>query len=109
MAYLLAHLTSGWAVDQAILKEEDRVVVIRFGHDHDATCMEMDEVLSGEQQKAPCASSRVCEPFVSCSFQATVCEGLLPLADSGGFAENQATEVLNFAGLWHPLLVMSCS
>lgn len=25
----------GWQVDQAILSEEDRVVVIRFGHDWD--------------------------------------------------------------------------
>eukprot|EP00899_Mesostigma_viride_P006570 jgi/Mesvir1/15914/Mv08238-RA.1 len=33
--------------DQAILSEEDRVVVIRFGHDWDETCMRMDEVLAG--------------------------------------------------------------
>ena len=45
MSYLLPHLSSGWAVDQAILNEEDRVVVIRFGHDWDTTCMQMDEVL----------------------------------------------------------------
>mmetsp|Transcript_6932 Transcript_6932/g.7982 ORF Transcript_6932/g.7982 Transcript_6932/m.7982 type:complete len:143 (+) Transcript_6932:87-515(+) len=45
MSYLLPHLDSGWAVDQAILSEEDRVVVIRFGHDYDPTCMVMDEVL----------------------------------------------------------------
>ena len=31
-------------VVQAILAEEDRVVVIRFGHDWDPTCMRMDEV-----------------------------------------------------------------
>ncbi|KAK6019652.1 mitosis protein DIM1 [Ostertagia ostertagi] len=31
-------------VDQAILAEEDRVVVVRFGHDWDPTCMRMDEV-----------------------------------------------------------------
>ena len=24
-------------------QEEDRVVIIRFGHDHDETCMQMDE------------------------------------------------------------------
>jgi Mitosis protein DIM1 len=48
MAYLLGHLTSGWAVDQAILNEEERVVVVRFGHDYDPICMQMDEVLSGE-------------------------------------------------------------
>ena len=47
MAYLLPHLTSGWAVDQAILTEEERVVVIRFGSDVDRACMTMDEVLSG--------------------------------------------------------------
>lgn len=45
MSYLLPHLHSGWAVDQAILNEENRVVIIRFGHDWDPQCMEMDEVL----------------------------------------------------------------
>ena len=44
MSYLLPHLRSGWAVDQAILSEEDRVVCIRFGSDADDTCMRMDEV-----------------------------------------------------------------
>jgi len=44
MSYLLPHLRNGWAVDQAILSEEDRVVVIRFGSDADDTCMRMDEV-----------------------------------------------------------------
>lgn len=46
MSYLLPHLRNGWAVDQAILSEEDRVVVIRFGSDADDTCMRMDEVRS---------------------------------------------------------------
>lgn len=32
-------------VDQAILSEEERVVVVRFGHDWDPTCMQMDEIL----------------------------------------------------------------
>ena len=45
MSYMLPHLKSGWDVDQAILNEEDRVVVIRFGHDWDKTCMLMDEIL----------------------------------------------------------------
>lgn len=44
MAYLLPHLHSGWEVDQAILNEEDRVVVIRWGRDHDSVCMVQDEV-----------------------------------------------------------------
>jgi DIM1 family U5 snRNP protein len=42
---MLPHLENGWEVDQAILSEEDRVVVIRFGHDYDTQCMQMDEVL----------------------------------------------------------------
>eukprot|EP01084_Bolivina_argentea_P035336 65565_1 len=46
MAYLLPHLSTGWAVDQAVLNEEERVVVLRFGHDYDPTCMQMDEVLA---------------------------------------------------------------
>ena len=45
MSYLIPHLRSGWAVDQAILNEGERAVVIRFGHDYDQTCMEMDEIL----------------------------------------------------------------
>jgi hypothetical protein len=38
---MLPHLHSGWAVDQAILAEEERLVVIRFGHDWDETCMQV--------------------------------------------------------------------
>jgi DIM1 family U5 snRNP protein len=45
MSYLLPHLRSAYAVDQAILTEENKVVVMRFGHDWDGTCMEMDEIL----------------------------------------------------------------
>lgn len=47
MSYLLPHLHSGFAVDQAILSEEDRVVIIRWGHDYDPVCMQQDEVLAG--------------------------------------------------------------
>eukprot|EP00168_Porphyra_purpurea_P000474 TRINITY_DN1051_c0_g1_i1.p3 TRINITY_DN1051_c0_g1~~TRINITY_DN1051_c0_g1_i1.p3 ORF type:complete len:143 (-),score=75.16 TRINITY_DN1051_c0_g1_i1:643-1071(-) len=45
MSYMLPHLHSGYAVDQAILAEEDRVVVIRFGSDADPACMLFDETL----------------------------------------------------------------
>ncbi|EEB09048.1 U4/U6 X U5 tri-snRNP complex subunit Dim1 [Schizosaccharomyces japonicus yFS275] len=45
MSYLLPHLHSGWHVDQAILSEQERLVVIRFGRDHDEECMKQDEVL----------------------------------------------------------------
>lgn len=48
---MLGHLHNGWQVDQAILSEEDRVVVIRFGHDWDPTCMKMDEVLYSIAEK----------------------------------------------------------
>lgn len=47
MSYLLPHLHSGWAVDQAIVSEENRVVVVRFGSDGDSTCMQMDHTLAG--------------------------------------------------------------
>ena len=51
MSYLLPHLQNGWEVDQAIVTEEDRVVIIRFGRDTDATCMVQDEVLGKIAEK----------------------------------------------------------
>ncbi len=42
---VLPHLITGWHVDQAIMSEEERLVVIRFGRDWDADCMKQDEVL----------------------------------------------------------------
>ena len=51
MAYLLPHLPSGWAVDQAIVREEERVVCIRFGTAEDKTCMVVDEALAEVAEK----------------------------------------------------------
>jgi U5 snRNP protein, DIM1 family len=51
MSYFLPHLPSGWHVDEAIKSEEDRVVVIRFGHDWDSQCMKMDETLYAVSEK----------------------------------------------------------
>mmetsp|Transcript_31941 Transcript_31941/g.42595 ORF Transcript_31941/g.42595 Transcript_31941/m.42595 type:complete len:143 (-) Transcript_31941:454-882(-) len=51
MAYLLPHLHSGWEVDQAIVTEEDRVVIIRFGRDSDTTCMIQDEIFMSIAEK----------------------------------------------------------
>ena len=51
MSYFLPHLPSGWHVDEAIKSEEDRVVVIRFGHDWDKQCMTMDETLYSVAEK----------------------------------------------------------
>ncbi|KAI9817391.1 MAG: U4/U6-U5 snRNP complex subunit dib1 [Phylliscum demangeonii] len=42
---VLPHLVTGWHVDQAIMSEEERLVVIRFGRDWDPDCMKQDEVL----------------------------------------------------------------
>jgi len=46
MSYLLQHLHSGYAVDQAILEEIERIVCIRFGRDWSRECMIMDETLA---------------------------------------------------------------
>ncbi|KAK4048597.1 U4/U6-U5 snRNP complex subunit dib1 [Microbotryomycetes sp. JL221] len=51
MSYFLPKLESGWHVDQAILAEDDRVVIIRFGHDWDPQCMIQDETLLGVSEK----------------------------------------------------------
>lgn len=51
MSYFLPHLPSGWHVDQAILNEEERVVVIRFGQDWNAECLVMDETLHAIAEK----------------------------------------------------------
>ncbi|KAF8742330.1 hypothetical protein AX14_005197 [Amanita brunnescens Koide BX004] len=51
MSYFLPHLPSGWHVDEAIKSEEDRIVVIRFGHDWDSQCMIMDETLYAIAEK----------------------------------------------------------
>ena len=66
MSFALPHLDSGWAVDQAILSEEERVVVLRFGHDWNKQCMAMDEVLYSVRKDTPL----VCEDCVSAR---TVC------------------------------------
>jgi U5 snRNP protein, DIM1 family len=51
MSYLLQHLNHGYAVDKAIEWEEERVVVIRFGHDWDKDCMKVDEMLYSIAEK----------------------------------------------------------
>lgn len=38
-------------MDQAIVSGEEKLVVIRFGHDWDTTCMKMDEVLYSIAEK----------------------------------------------------------
>ena len=66
---MLPHLRNGWEVDQAILTEEDRVVVVRFGRDQDPTCMVQDEVLMSIADKVKnfavvyLVSRRICDKF----------------------------------------------
>lgn len=47
MAYNLVALPNAWAVDQAIVSEEDRVVIIRWGQEATPECMLMDKTLAG--------------------------------------------------------------
>ena len=72
MSFMLQHLSNGWQVDQAILSEEDRVVLIRFGHDWDPTCMKMDESLYSVAEK--------CKNFVAIYLVdiTQVCHCLMP-------------------------------
>lgn len=46
-----AHLHSGWAVDRAIVAEDEWLVMIRFSHDWDEPCLQMDETLAGMAEK----------------------------------------------------------
>ena len=64
MSYLLPHLHSGWAVDQAILAEEERAVVIRFGHDWDETCMQV--CIFASRLRILLLSSAFCYFFSGC-------------------------------------------
>lgn len=66
---VLPHLRTGWHVDQAILSEEDRLVVIRFGRDHDPDCMRQDEVLYKIADKVK--NFAVCPPLDLYSTQYT--------------------------------------
>lgn len=45
MSYMLPHLYDGWEVDQAILQESNKVVIIRFGYESHRSCMQMDNML----------------------------------------------------------------
>ncbi|KAF9381115.1 Thioredoxin-like 4A [Podila verticillata] len=45
MSACLSHLTNVSEVDQAILTEDGRVLILRFGADWDPTCKAMDELL----------------------------------------------------------------
>eukprot|EP00928_Gymnodinium_smaydae_P072665 TRINITY_DN55994_c0_g1_i1.p2 TRINITY_DN55994_c0_g1~~TRINITY_DN55994_c0_g1_i1.p2 ORF type:complete len:143 (-),score=24.18 TRINITY_DN55994_c0_g1_i1:189-617(-) len=46
MAHELPHLHSGCAVERVVTTEAEKVLLLRFGHDYDPECMEIDEVLA---------------------------------------------------------------
>lgn len=48
---LLPHLNTGWHVDQAIVTEQEKLVVIRFGRDNDLACIQMDDMLASIAEK----------------------------------------------------------
>jgi hypothetical protein len=50
---VLPHLVTGWHVDQAIMSEDERLVIIRFGRDWDPDCMRQDEVLYRQYPSLP--------------------------------------------------------
>lgn len=43
---VLPHLRTAWHVDQSILSESERLVVIRFGKDGHPDCLRQDDVLA---------------------------------------------------------------
>jgi hypothetical protein len=57
---LLPHLQTGWHVDQAILSEPERLVVIRFGRDGNEACMKQDDVLARIADKVKNFAVLVC-------------------------------------------------
>jgi hypothetical protein len=66
-AVVLPHLVTGWHVDQAIMSEEERLVIIRFGRDWDPDCMRQDEVLYRESALFPASAPVVCADFLQAS------------------------------------------
>jgi DIM1 family U5 snRNP protein len=58
---VLPHLSTGWHVDQSILTEEERLVVIRFGRDWDPDCKSQSLI----HPLSPSISSVDTDPFSS--------------------------------------------
>ncbi|RAL65693.1 hypothetical protein DID88_005361 [Monilinia fructigena] len=73
---VLPHLVTGWHVDQAIMSEEERLVVIRFGRDVDPDCMRQDEVLYKVAELFGLLALRIIQPGTDTEIQGNekVCE-----------------------------------
>lgn len=46
MSFLLPKLTSKKEVDQVIKSTAEKVLVLRFGRDEDAVCLQLDDIVS---------------------------------------------------------------
>ena len=49
MSYVLPRLENKKAIDRAIKSSEDKVLVLRFGKETDAVCMQLDEIVGALQ------------------------------------------------------------
>ena len=48
MSFILPRLEAKKDVDRAIKSTEDKVLVLRFGRETDAVCMQLDDIVSHE-------------------------------------------------------------
>ncbi|CAI8008737.1 Thioredoxin-like protein 4B [Geodia barretti] len=60
MAYVLPRLLTKKDVDSAIKSTVDKVLVLRFGRETDAVCLQLDEILAKNQMKV----SKMADMFI---------------------------------------------
>lgn len=53
MAYVLPRLSTKSEVDSAIKATVDKVLVLRFGRETDAVCLQLDEIVSALDHSLP--------------------------------------------------------
>lgn len=51
MSYLLKSLTKKEEVDAVITETEDKLVILRFGRDTDAVCLQLDDILAKTERE----------------------------------------------------------
>ncbi|XP_076469161.1 thioredoxin-like protein 4B [Babylonia areolata] len=60
MSFLLPKLTSKGEVDKAIKSTEDIVLILRFGREHDTTCLQLDDILAKSAEELAKMASVYC-------------------------------------------------
>jgi DIM1 family U5 snRNP protein len=97
---VLPHLVTGWHVDQAIMSEEERLVVIRFGRDWDPDCMRQDEVL---YRTLPCFPfpPPTCLPPASDALRAGIADRVKNFAVIYVCDLDQVPDFKQMYGKWH--------